>query len=141
MAERGSDPSNYCFFAPLNTTDFVTSTHISGGCLLREISWIYQPRSRPGAAKLCAGYVVYLRAVTLAENKVIEIANPNFLNEIDINKCDGSVKGVYMITTFQKKRSVTKLRICGSKTKEDFKKAMEYYSLWDMSPMAASLLK
>jgi len=141
MEERGSDPSNHVFFAPLNISDFAASTHITGGCLLKEISWIYQPSYHRGSAKLSAGYVSYLRAVTLADNKVIEFTNPNFMNEMDTNQYDGSVQGVYIITKFEKKRNITKLRICGSKTKEDFKKAMEYYSLWDLSPVAASLLR
>jgi len=141
MEERGSDPSNHAFFAPLNISDFAASTYITGGCLLKEISWIYQPSYDRGSVKPSAGYVSYLRAVTLADNKVIEFANPKFTNEMDTNQYDGSVQGVYIITNFEKKRNITKLRICGSKTKEDFKKAMEYYCLWDLSAVAASLLR
>jgi len=51
------------------------------------------------------------------------------------------VEGIYMITDFECTESITKLRICGSKTAENFTKAMETYSLWKLDGNTKKLLR
>lgn len=50
------------------------------------------------------------------------------------------VEGVYMITNLECTESITKLRICGSKNAENFTKAVETYSLWELDGNAKGLL-
>ena len=158
MTESGSDPENYLLFAPVEiykqrknirssigaTSDefyLNTSITIERDCLLKEIQWIYQPVQKKHGALLSNGNVVYLRIVKMEDGAEFEFINKRYADEIDKNKCDGMVRGAYMITTFEKKASVTKLRICGSPSRKDFLKAMEYYSLWDVSTRAKRLLR
>lgn len=151
MPEMGSDPEKFFIYAPhecfkhkdvSGDGGFVNpSTVIQKDSLLKEISWIYQPANikTKGSAKLSQGYIVYLKLVKL-DDEIIEIVNRKFSDSIDVSKPDGSVQGIYVITCFQKARNVTKLRFCGSKTSEDFQRALSYYSLWDLSSGAKKSL-
>lgn len=150
MGERGSKPSNYHFFGPFGIQIFGTLPDVQPQCLFKEISWIYQPPFTEGEnpkASLCTGKIGYLRLVKLMDNEIIEFESSKLIEGIDRSQFDGSVKGVYIITDFETEDegdgracSVAKLRICGSRTKKDFKRAMEYYSLWEISKAAAYLL-
>ena len=51
-----------------------------------------------------------------------------------------SVEGVYIITVFQMSESVILLRLCGSKSVDDFQRAFEHYSLWEVDKSADKLL-
>jgi hypothetical protein len=65
---------------------------------------------------------------------------------------DGVVQGIFIVTQFEMKQSITKLRICGSNrpathksynmavAKNNFRRAVEYYSLWDLDSSAVAIL-
>mmetsp|Transcript_47403 Transcript_47403/g.92487 ORF Transcript_47403/g.92487 Transcript_47403/m.92487 type:complete len:563 (+) Transcript_47403:204-1892(+) len=142
LKESGSDPDMFDFFGPIDVRTFATLEIIQEECLLKEVSWIYQPSNfkRQGSAKLSKGNVVYLRLVKLEDDKEVVFRNEKFIDGVDISKPDGAVRGVYILTTFKKARSVTHMRICGAPTGKQFSKALRYYNLWDISGEAQSLL-
>ena len=71
---------------------------------------------------------------------------------------DGIIQGILIVTQFEMKQSVTKLRICGSRVnlgdgqsrrerlknfklaKNNFQRAVEYYSLWELDSSAVAIL-
>ena len=140
----GLDPEENNFFGPIDLDSFATLEIIQHGCLLKEVSWIYQYSCdlKPRRAKTGKGKVVYLKLVPLEGGPPQEILNETFIP--DKNKLPDqihTIQGVYMLTTFAKTRnSVVNLRICGSSSGKQFKKAMEYYSLWAMSRKTSNLL-
>jgi hypothetical protein len=50
------------------------------------------------------------------------------------------LEGVYLITAFELSDAIFKLRVVGSKTARNFKKAMGHYCLWDIDVDSQRLL-
>jgi 1,2-phenylacetyl-CoA epoxidase PaaB subunit len=80
-------------------------------------------------------------------NNVNTNANGDYFRE----DWDGEVRGIFIITNFDRDQLVTSLRICGSVSPDDddgdlsaaresFQRAVEYYSLWDLTDSAKSVL-
>ena len=60
----------------------------------------------------------------------IDLGRPYFLDD-----------GAYMITHFVMSSSILNLRLCGSVNPADFLKAIEYYSMWEITAGAKALLQ
>ncbi len=140
--EAGLDAYENSLFGPIDVHSYATLEIIQPGCLLKEVGWLYQyeVEEKPFSAKLKKGNVVFLRLVTLGD-EVIEMKNPKFTEGLNLSTARlNTIKGVYMLTSFEKARSVQKLRLCGSPTGKEFKRAMDYYNLWSISATASDLL-
>eukprot|EP00536_Pseudo-nitzschia_multiseries_P000946 jgi/Psemu1/300412/fgenesh1_kg.12_\ len=142
--EAGMDPLANKFFGPIDAFCCSILAIIQPGCLLKEVSWLYQYEVENEGArdKMSRGNVVYLKLVTLGDEKVIKIENPKFTGDLNLDTAKlNTIKGVYMLTSFKKTQSVVNLRVCGSSTGKQFKSAMEYYNLWGISAEASDLLE
>jgi hypothetical protein len=145
IPEQGSDPRNGELFQPYQVRVSVEdgdyqidpSQFITEHCLIRRMEWSYTNRY-PMTTKPRVGYL----RLEKMNGEVITIEEKGADNEsVGVSNKRHSLAGAFIITTFQMSNAIIKLRVCGSYEAEDFLKAFEYYSLWDISPRATSLLK
>ena len=151
---------------------YITSS-ITSDCLLQEVKWRYVRDSN-----LNKGYVERLYLKKLDGTEVLlhqdDAPDDRFFESDSTSRSasnrrssnhgrkkqpsgdrtdddwDGEVRGVFIITNFDRDRLITSLRICGSSQNDNerelkysrrcFKEAMEYYSLWDLAESAKSVL-
>ena len=109
---------------------------VNENCLIRKIVWGYTT----GFEYSIKPRIAYLR-LEMMNGKVVEINMKTVDNEVGVDDVYHELEGAYIITAFQMSSSVLRLRICGSKYSEDFLKAFEYYSLWDINCQARRLLR
>ena len=143
---------------------YVTSS-ITADCLLKEVKWRYVRDDNLNKGyvdrlylKKLDGTVVVLHQNDTSDNLEQSINRDRQKSSSDLvdpdefaNDWDGEVKGVFIITNFDRDQLITTLRICGSlqrevdgnmsQARDCFKQAMEYYSLWDLAESAESVLK
>jgi hypothetical protein len=116
---------------------------VTKGCILTEIEWCYATLF-PNTTK---PRISYLRLVKLdgSEVKIVQRtidAKTKKVTAVTVPMGPTHrVRGVFVITNFQMSDSVLQLRVCGSNTPEDFLKAFDYYSLWELAPNFESDLK
>jgi len=140
MPEQGTNAQAGLIFQPYQVTycsdgsshEIVPSTTITPDCLLCEIEWQYTT-GYPNTTKPRVGCL----KLTKLGGKVVQIKrNDDPLGKIGINPEKHKLKGLFIITTFQMSEDVIKLRVCGSYNKQNFLKAFDYYSLWDVTDEA-----
>jgi hypothetical protein len=113
------------------------TNHVNENCLIKKIVWRYTT----GFEDSIKPRIGYLR-FEMVNGEEIEF-NTNTVNEdlgVDMHTFH-SLKGVFIITTFQISSSILRLRMCGSYKAKDFISAFDYYSLWNITDSARSLLK
>ncbi len=121
----------------LNFGDQIDPSYdVTEKCLIKKISWRYTVfKPAPNTSKPRVGYL----KLDMLAGYSIEYKRPDE-KDIGLGK-EYSLEGVYLITVFQMSNDVLRLRVCGSKTAEDFMTAFDYYSLFDLTPGAKKLLK
>ena len=118
------------------------SNHITMDCLITKIEWKYTAFGDNNTTKPRIGWLrlTKLHAKT-KEEKVVTIDCRKF-DKIDL--CEETYdlpQGIYIITSFAMSSTIVKLTLCGSGTANDFIKAIDYYSLFEMTSGARKLLK
>lgn len=109
---------------------------VNENCLIRKIVWSYTT----GFEFSIKPRIAYLR-LEMMNGEVVEINMKTIDDEVGVDDVYHELEGAYIITTFQMSSSVLRLRLCGSYYSEDFLKAFEYYSLWDINCQARRLLR
>jgi len=112
------------------------SNFVTEQCLIRKIVWSYTLYN-PKTSKPRIGY---LRLETMTGD-VIEIIRKGVAENIVTSDVRHTLEGAYIITTIQMSNDIIRLRVCGSKRPEDFLDAFDYYSLWEVTPLAKKLLE
>ncbi|CAB9515482.1 expressed unknown protein [Seminavis robusta] len=108
---------------------------VTADCLLMKVEWQYTG----GYDDTCQPRIGHLRLTKLINNTVIDIVG--WHKEVDTEKRPFfSVTGVFMITSFRMSDDILRLRVCGSQTAEQFRRAFDYYSLWPMDSSASDFL-
>jgi len=108
------------------------SSFVTSDCLVKRIEWKYST----GYPRTTKPRVAYLH-LTKIDDTVVEIERkPDPLGIVGIHDISHSMEGMFIITTFQMSEDIIKLRICGSYDPQDFLKAFDCYSLWDVSQAA-----
>lgn len=142
--EQASSPADGNLFQPFQVSKGKTmasghqidpSYDVTDKCLIKKISWkytIYGASSNTSKPR-----VGYLRLEMLA-GYTVDYERPHEEN-IKLGE-EHSLEGVYLITCFQMSNDILRLRVCGSKTAEDFMKAFDYYALFPLSSSAKGLL-
>jgi len=118
---------------------FSPSNFVTRNCLIKKITWrytAYYPNST-------LPRIGYLRIEMLYTGDVIEIEGKDSFNSNISLLCKEEyvLKGIFVITSFQMTSYVNRLRLCGSYNADNFIKAFDYYSLWDITPVAMQILK
>mmetsp|Transcript_23488 Transcript_23488/g.35539 ORF Transcript_23488/g.35539 Transcript_23488/m.35539 type:complete len:635 (+) Transcript_23488:145-2049(+) len=153
----------------VKASNFITCNCLLGRIEWRYTSGFpYSTKPRIGYLKvwdLCdeKGYEITAPCENLDVSRIVEVQPHEVNDEIHSDKLkalkNGNVaddeakdklqninpvyrlRGVYIITLFECAESVTKLRVCGSKTATDFAAALDTYSLWDLDSGAVHKLK
>ena len=146
IPEQGSNPRHGELFQPYQVRpavdgddyQIVPSLYVTEHCLIRRMEWSYTTYL-PMTTKPRVGYL----KLEKMNGEIVEIEQKGADNETSgVNHKRYSLEGgAFIITTFQMSNTIIKLRVCGSYVAEDFLKAFEYYSLWDISPGARSLIR
>mmetsp|Transcript_31443 Transcript_31443/g.31700 ORF Transcript_31443/g.31700 Transcript_31443/m.31700 type:complete len:586 (-) Transcript_31443:111-1868(-) len=143
MPEQGNDIHLGKIFMPhfvkkgkvLGDVVVGNSEFVTDHCLLRRVEWRYTK----GFPKTSRPRVAYLKIWKL-NGEVLEVKQKDVAVEDLDWDMHQSVEGVYIITVFQMSESVILLRLCGSKSVDDFERAFKHYSLWDFDKSADKLL-
>jgi len=113
------------------------STTVTSDCLLRKIEWSYTtgfPRTTTPR--------IGLLILTKLNGQEVQIRRGRDINgKVGISSKKNSMEGLFIMTTFQMSEDVLKLRLCGSFKVENFLRAFEYYSLWDITSEAKREIK
>ena len=141
IAEGGSDPIHGQIFQPYEICDHVVKPceTINPDCLVTSITWrysnLYPNTTRP--------FIGYLRVKKLLDGEEIDIVSNDVDDEMgEMREKTYTLNGIFIITRFQvSSKTVMMLRVCGSDSVVDFMKAIDYYSLWDLTGPARRLLK
>lgn len=147
MPEQGSSPAEGLIFQPFQIRcghnshcgDKIDPTRIvSEECLIRRITWQYDAEDIQN--QTTHPRIAYLKLDLYDSMNPVKIESKQGMNP---NSAFHTLQGVYIITTFQMSvdNSITRLRLCGSKTTSNFLKAFEYYPLWNLSKGAKLMLK
>lgn len=105
------------------------SSFVTTDCLLKRIEWKYTT----GYPKTTKPRVAYLH-LTKIDETVVEIERmPDPIGIVGISDVSHTLEGMFIITTFQMSEDIIKLRLCGSYDPQNFLKAFDCYSLWDVS--------
>jgi len=140
--ESGACFEDGILFQPFEVTEDDKGTQlahknvVTKGCILTEIEWCYTTLF-PNTTK---PRISYLRLVKLdgSEFEIVQRTVDPKTNKVTATTVPVGpthcVSGVFVITNFQMSDSVLHLRVCGSNTPEDFLKAFDYYSLWELAP-------
>ena len=109
------------------------SNFLSDDCLIQTVEWTYTDETT-------ARTISWLRLVKMngeiIEKSYTSTSEPDRLGKVH------QICGAFVITDIVMESSyISTLRICGSERACDFKDAVEYYSLWDMTKEAKYLLK
>ena len=118
------------------------SNYITMDCLITKIEWKYTAFGDNNTTKPRIGWLrlTKLHAKT-KEEKVVTIDCRKF-DKIDLcEETHDLPQGIYIITSFAMSSTILKLTLCGSGTANDFIKAIDYYSLFEMTSGARKLLK
>ena len=140
--ERGRSHQDFALYQPFIVRkdkvgeEIDPSNYITEDCLLRKIEWKYTHWDKDDTTKPRIGYMKIYKL----NGEIVEVKYDG-KEAISIQDRLYSVPdGVYIITSIVLSSAILKLRLCGSNTAEDFQKAMEYYSLWELTFGAKSLL-
>jgi hypothetical protein len=114
------------------------TNHVNENCLIRKIVWRYTT-GFDDSIKPRIGFIRF----EMVNGEEIEFDTNDTVNEdVGVNRHTfHSLKGVFIITTFQMSSTILRLRMCGSYKAKDFISAFDYYSLWNITESARSLLK
>ena len=103
---------------------------ISDDCLVQTVEWMYSTDKSTST-------ISWLKLVKL-NGEVVEKGYSSTLQKGKVHR----ISGVFVITDIIMESScISSLRFCGSEKAEDFKNAIDYYSLWNMTVEAKYLLK
>ena len=168
-----SDESDYFVHHERQPEKVYITSSITSDCLLKEVKWRYVRDTN-----LNKGFVERLYLKKLSGEEVLlhqdDSTDDHFFESSSTTRnsnsgrtasigllgsspgddaqddWDGEVRGIFIITNFDRDRLITSLRICGSIQNDDekelkrarncFKQAMDYYSLWDLAESAESVL-
>ncbi len=133
------------------------SNFITEHCLISEITWAYtHSETFNNLTKPRIGWLKIVKMCHDGEGErtmIVDQRKPNKIvitsREIGVTDKEGisisdnkhTIKGVFIITSFQMSNDIFRLRVCGSSSARNFLNAMEYYSLWDVTPGAEHMLK
>lgn len=141
--ERGRSHQDFALYQPFNVKsnkvghEIDPSNYITGDCLLSKIEWRYTHWGKDDTTKPRIGYLKLYKL----SGEVVEIEYKG-KEKLELQDQLYSIPdGVYIMTSFVFSSSILKLRLCGSRTAEHFKTAMEYYSLWELTFKAENMLK
>ncbi len=166
-AESPAKPESGMMFQPYQirapSSNFVEgcqidpSNFITEHCLLSEITWAYtHSETFNNLTKPRIGWLKIVKLCQDGEGKrvmIVDKRKPNKIvitsRELGVADDEGisisdnkhTIKGVFIITSFQMSNDIFRLRVCGSKSARSFMNAIEYYSLWDITPGAEEVLK
>ena len=120
------------------TGDQISPTnHVNENCLIKRIVWRYTT----GFEDSIKPRIGYLR-LEMVNGEEIEFNMKTVDRDVGVNEHTFySLKGIFIITSFQISSTILRLRVCGSYKAEDFINAFDYYSLWNITRSARSLLK
>lgn len=154
MPEEGSDYTKGIIYQPFTIKksteegeDLISpSSMVTERCLITKLKWWYTDThwdenlgTNPRIGKL---EITLMDKDKYGREKVV-IINPGrekMSDKVKLRKKSHELEGVFVITSYQMAVDILRLRVCGSKTASGFKKAFEYYSLWEVSPSAARML-
>ncbi len=106
------------------------SDFISDDCILRSVEWKYTNKS------LIKSTLCWLRLVK-QNGDVIEIDYGGGSESGETYRVDGA----FIITNFVTSSTyISNLRLCGSQDGKSLLKAFDYYTLWEVTPDARSML-
>ncbi len=138
--EHGSSPKNGTLYQPHIVDkneacghEIDPSNYVTEDCLLKSVEWRYTTFD-PTTTKPRVGY---LKLVKLC-GEVVEIKYKG-VEAMDVGE-KYTLKGVFVITNFAMSSGILKLRLCGSDCGQNFLRAFEYYSLWEITGDAKRLL-
>jgi hypothetical protein len=123
-------------------TQLAIKNVVTIGCILKRIDWRYTT-GFPNTTKPRIGYLRLVRwdgQVVEIKHRGIDDRSGNEFTDSNENGREYSISGVLLITHFRMADSVLHLRVCGSKTPEDFLDAFQYYSLWNFKHEVKSML-
>lgn len=150
LPEQGSVPEENSHFKPYEVTagrmrNGIQLGHqvnpvnsVNENCLIRKIYWSYTTTDE--YKYTIKPRIGYLR-LEMINGEVIEINMKGVDKSLTLKDVYHKLEGVFIITSFQMSSSILKLRVCGSRTAEDFLTAFDYYSLWEITPPAERLLE
>lgn len=140
--ERGRSDQDFALYQPFVVRkdkygeEMYPSKFITEDCLLKKIEWRYTHWEKGDTTKPRVGYMKIYKL----NGESLEIKYDGKESIPIQDKLYSVPDGVYIITRIVLSSSISKLRLCGSNTAEDFQKAMEYYSLWELTFGAKKLL-
>ncbi len=106
------------------------SNFISEDCLIQTVEWVYKDETN-------ARSISWLKLVKM-NGEIIEkkYSSKSKLGELH------RINGAFVITDIVMETScISTFRLCGSEAAQNFKEAIYYYSLWDITAEAKYLLK
>ncbi len=117
------------------------SNFVTEHCLIQGLEWRYTiggkyvNSSRPR--------IGYLKIKLLGGRRdTVVIKRRSLINDnMRVSDVTHKLTGVFIITSFQMSNDIIRLRICGSPNANAFLNAFEYYSLWELSENARTVLK
>mmetsp|Transcript_4076 Transcript_4076/g.5323 ORF Transcript_4076/g.5323 Transcript_4076/m.5323 type:complete len:572 (+) Transcript_4076:101-1816(+) len=140
--EQGASPKNGTLYQPyivipdeIRGHEIDPSNYVTSDCLLRRVTWRYT-QFNPKTTEPRVGYL----KLTKLDGNDVEISGKGALAQMDLGE-EYTLEGVFIITTFVMSSGILKLRLCGSDTPENFVKAFDYYSLWELTYDASKMLK
>jgi hypothetical protein len=145
LPEEGNVPQKGVCYQPYQVTKCVggyghqidPSTVVTTACLLKKIVWKFTT----GFPRATSPRVGFLQLHKI-NGEIVEIERKEDpTGFIGLNPHSHTLEGMFIITCFQMSEDVIKLRVCGSYNPNDFLKAFDYYSLWDMTDEAVSLVE
>lgn len=148
VSEGGSSPSKGILYQPYQVkiqadgegAQIEPSSYISEATLVRKVTWRFT-NTYPHTSKPRVGYL----KVEMLTGQTVEIKKEDskkYNGDGDqISSTAYELKGVFIITNFEMSTHILSLRLCGSRNAESFTKAIEYYSLWQISKSAKTLLR
>ncbi len=120
----------------IDPSNFVTEL-----CLIQGLEWSYTTGGK--YVNCSTPRIGYLKIKLLGGNRETIVIKRRSLVNDNMHVSDVKHKlegGVYIITSFQMSNDIIRLRVCGSPNANDFLNAMEYYSLWELSENAKTIL-
>ena len=150
LPEQGSVPEENSHFKPYEVTagrmrkghqlghQVNPVNSVNENCLIRKIYWSYTTTEKfKHSIKPRIGYL----RLEMINGEVIEINMKGVNKSFALKEVYHKLEGVFIITSFQMSSTILKLRVCGSRTAEDFLTAFDYYSLWEITSAAERLLE